>query len=68
MWFPVLHSRTLLCIHPIYASLHLLIPDSQSCPPPLPLCLGHHQSALCLCESVSLSYISLFVSYLRFHI
>ena len=32
--FPVLYSRTLLFIHPIYTSLHLLIPDSHSVPPP----------------------------------
>ena len=31
--FPVLYSRTLLFIHPIYNSLPLLIPDSQSFPP-----------------------------------
>ena len=28
IWFPVLYSRTLLFIHPIYNSLHLLIPIS----------------------------------------
>ena len=28
--FPVLYSRTLLCIYSIYNSLHLLIPNSQS--------------------------------------
>ena len=31
--FPVLYSRTLF-IHPIYNSLHLLIPNSLSFPPP----------------------------------
>ena len=67
MQFPVLHSRTLLCIHPTYTSLRLLIPDSRAFPPPLPLCPGHHQSALCVSESVSLPYISSIVSYLRFH-
>ena len=30
----MLYGRTLLFIHPIYNSLHLLIPDSQSIPPP----------------------------------
>ena len=33
IYFPVLHSRTLLFIHSIYKSLHLLIPASQSFPP-----------------------------------
>ena len=33
---PCVYSRTLLFIHPLYKSLHLLIPDSQSIPP-LPL-------------------------------
>ena len=32
MQFPVLHSRTLLFIHYLYNSLHLLIPNSQSSP------------------------------------
>ena len=40
MWFPVLYSRTLLFIHPIYNSLHLLIPNSQSILPSLPLPLA----------------------------
>ena len=30
----MLYGRTLLFIHPIYNSLHLLIPNSQSIPPP----------------------------------
>ena len=32
--FPVLYSRTLLFIHPIHTSLHLLIPNSHSIPSP----------------------------------
>ena len=37
MYFHVLYSRTLF-IHPVYNSLHLLIPNSQSIPPsPLPV-------------------------------
>ena len=32
MQFPVLFSRTLVFIHPMFNSLHLLIPDSQSIP------------------------------------
>ena len=35
--FPMLYSRILLFIHSIYSSLHLLIPNSQSFPPLLPL-------------------------------
>ena len=36
--FPVLYSRTLVFIHPVYNSWHLPIPDSQSLssPPPPP--------------------------------
>ena len=33
----MLYSRTLLFIHSLYNSLHLLIPNSQSIPPSLPL-------------------------------
>ena len=38
--FPVLYSRILLFIHPIYHSLHLLIPNSHSIQPPAPLSLS----------------------------
>ena len=41
--FPMLYSRILLFIHSIYSSLHLLIPNSQSFPPLLPL-LGNYRS------------------------
>ena len=34
MQFPVLYSRTLVFIHPMYNSQHLLIPNSQSIPLP----------------------------------
>ena len=34
--FAVLYNRTLLFIHSIYTSLHLLIPNSQSIPSPAP--------------------------------
>ena len=37
--FPALYSRTLLFIHSIHKSLHLIIPSSQSSPPPP---LGNH--------------------------
>ena len=33
--FPVLYSRTLLLNHPLYICLNLMIPNSQSSPPPL---------------------------------
>ena len=35
-YFPVLYTRTLLFIHPIYTSLRLLTPNSQSIPPLTP--------------------------------
>ena len=47
IYFPVLYSRTLLFIHSIYKSLHLLTPISHSIPPPTPL-LGNHNFSLCL--------------------
>ena len=42
--FPVLYRRTLWFIHPLYASLHLLISNSQCFPAPHPLPLGNHKS------------------------
>ena len=42
--FPALYSRILLFIHSIYNSLHLLIPNSQLTPPPLPFPLRNHNS------------------------
>ena len=39
------YSRTLLFIHSIYNSLHLLIPNSQSFPPPAPT-RSNHKSVL----------------------
>ena len=44
--FPVLYSRTLLFIHSIYNSLHLLTPNSQSIPPSTLLALFNHKSVL----------------------
>ena len=50
--------RTLLSIYPIYNSLHLLIPNSQSYPPQPPNpCFGKRKSALYLCKSVSVKFI-----------
>ena len=42
--FPVLYRRTLLFIHPLHASLHLPISNSQCFPPQRPLPLGNHKS------------------------
>ena len=50
---PVLYSWTLLFIHPIYISLHLLIPNSQSIPPSPPLPSGNHKSVVYICQSIS---------------
>ena len=68
IYFPVLYSRTLLFIHPIYNSLQLLTANSHYIPPPLRLPLGNHTSVLYVCESVSVLWISSFVSYFKFHI
>ena len=48
----MLYRRTLFIL-PIYTSLHLLIPNSQSFPPPSAIRLGKHKSVLYVCESVS---------------
>ena len=45
-----IYHRIFLFIHPMYNSLHLLIPDSQSFPPPLCLTLGNHKSVLFIYE------------------
>ena len=44
IWFSVLHSRTLLFIHSVYNSLHLLIPNSQFISPPASILLDSHRS------------------------
>ena len=59
--FSVLYSRTLLFIHSIYNSLHLLISNSQPILFPPRLLLGNHKSVLYVCESASDSQISSFV-------
>ena len=48
----MLYSRTLLFIHSLYNSLHLLTPNSQSIPSPSPSPLGNHKSVLYVCESM----------------
>ena len=42
--------RILLLIHSVHKSLHLLIPNCQSIPPPLPI--GNHKFVLYIYESV----------------
>ena len=59
------YSRPLLFIHSVDNSEHLLIPNSQSIflyPP-----LVTTTSVLSVCESASVSQISPFVTYFRFH-
>ena len=56
---PVVYSRTMLSIHPIYNSLPLLVPASQSCPSPTPCSLGSHKSVVDVWQSVSASEIFL---------
>ena len=51
----VLYSRTLLYINLIYNTLHLLIPNSQSILPPLPLPIGNHRFVLYVWGSVFVS-------------
>ena len=52
----MLYSRTLLFIHSIYNSLHLLAPNSQSIPPPL-LCLPWKPQICSLCWGNVLSQV-----------
>ena len=63
---PVVYSTTVFT-HPVWNSLHLLIPASQPFPPPA-ASPGNHKSALCVCESVSVSQTRSLVSCFRFHI
>ena len=65
---PVLYSRTLLFIHPGYIGLHLLIPNSQSNPPLLPLPLGNHKSGFHVCKSVFCSVNQFICIGCRFHL
>ena len=48
-----IHPIYKMLIHPIYNSLHLLISNSQSLPPPPLTPLGNHRYVLYVCESVS---------------
>ena len=56
IWLTVLYGINLF-IHPMYTSLHMLIPNSQSYPPPPLLPLGNPKSVLYVCESVSVLYM-----------
>ena len=65
-WVPVLHTRTLLYIHSIYNSLHLLIPNSQSTLPhtwslsPNTLC-----PCVCFCLVDKLICVMFYISHIR---
>ena len=63
--FPVLYSRTLLLIHSIYNSLHLLIPKSQYSPlqPSFPLSTT---SLFVLCLWVCFCFIDKFICVVSF--
>ena len=50
----VLYNRTLMFIHFAYSSLPLMIPNSQSVPPPLPQPMAT-MSVLSVCEPASVS-------------
>ena len=52
--YSVLYSWTLVFIHSIYNSLHLLIPNFHSIPPLPLLPLGNHKPVFYVYESVSL--------------
>ena len=62
-------ATTSLYIHSVYTGLHLLTPTSHSIPAPvvpsLDSCLCLSRSVLCICESVSVSLIGWFISYVR---
>ena len=62
---PMLYSRSLLLIHPIYNSLHLLTPNSQPFRPPSPP-IVNLKSASYVCEPVS--QICSLASYCRFYV
>ena len=59
-------SRTLLFIHSVYNDLHLSSQTPHISFPLAPFLLGNHKSVLCVCYSVSLSWILSFTSYFRF--
>ena len=54
-------------IHSVYNSLHLLIPNSHSVPPPSPIPLGNHRSVFYVYDSISVSQTGSFVPYFRLH-
>ena len=54
-------------IHSVYNSLHLLIPNSHSIPPPSPIALGNHRSVFYVYDSISASQTGSFLPYFRLH-
>jgi len=52
-------------IHSVYNSLHLLIPNSHSIPPPSPIALGNHRSVFYVYDSISASQTGSFLPYFR---
>ena len=64
----MLYSRTSLVICFIYSREYVLIPNSWFVPSPLPFPLGNHKFVFYVCGSISVLYLSSFVSFfLRFH-
>ena len=66
--FLVLRSKTFLFIHPIYNSLHLLIPNTESVLPAPSFPLGTTICSLCLCICFCFCRYIPSGSYFRFHI
>ena len=64
----MLRSKTFLFIHPIYNSLHLLIPNTESVLPAPSFPLGTTICSLCLCICFCFCRYIPFGSYFRFHI
>ena len=60
--FPVLCSRSLLVIYCIYNSVCMSVPNSQFIPPPPHFPFGNHKFVFEVCESISVLWISSFVS------
>ena len=56
IWFPVLHSRTLLFIRPMYNSSHLLILNSQSIAPTSPPPWQPQVCSVCLMSHLNSTY------------
>ena len=62
--FSVLCSRSLLVIYLIYSSVYMLIPSSWSIPSAHPYFpFGNHKLVFNICKSVSVSWLSSFLSF-----